>query len=98
MFRASIWSRESEISELDVRDALLPSGLKTEGLHTWKLGQGVDLNKMKDDISRELVPQAWIESGYHQGNAAKLLGLNNPQTFVKLAKDLCIQLTKPTFG
>lgn len=98
LFRASIWSRGSEISELDVRDALLPSGPKTDGSHSLELGQGVDLNKIKDDISRMLVPQAWIKSGYHQGNAAKLLGLNNPQTFVKLAKDLCIQLTKPTVG
>jgi DNA-binding NtrC family response regulator len=88
LLRATIWSGTIEISDLDVRAAMLfTTGDQSMqgGLH---MADGFDLQSTLDDVAKGYIRRAMERSGQRKAQAAKLLGFANHQTLGNWMKRL----------
>lgn len=89
LMRATVWTEGTTVSERDMRAALLgESTSQPDALHRKPLGNGFDLNKTLDDISRDYVRAAMKEAEGNKSRAAELLGLGSRQTLNNRMKSL----------
>lgn len=94
LLRAAIWSTGPEISARDIEAALLPVMTKVDAGVRLKIGQGVDLKELLDDMARDLIAQAMVKSHQKKTGAAKLLGFDNYQTLGNWMKRLGLDQPK----
>ena len=79
--RASIWSERTVISDVDIREALLPSAARGRLEVLGKtLGNGFNLEETLATVATHYLKRAMEESGGNKTEAAKLVGLPSYQT------------------
>jgi len=83
LLRASIWSTQETISEIDMRESMLDSVTQNSSLLNREIGKDFDIQEVINDLERHYVLRAWQQSGHKKKLAADLLGYNNYQTFDK---------------
>ncbi len=91
LLRASIWSVQNRVSEVDMSEAMLDSIPQTTSLLNKSLGNDFDIQSVIEELERHYVRRAWEQSGHKKKQAAALLGYNNYQTFDKRLKKLGIE-------
>jgi DNA-binding NtrC family response regulator len=90
LLRAAIWSREAEITAQDVSTSLLQVRSTKDTILGRPITQGFDLQGLLDDVSRDYVARALVQTGDRKAAAAKLLGFGNHQTLSNWMKRLGI--------
>ncbi len=91
LLRASIWSLTPEIQAEDVKAALLQIQRQGDSVLGRPITQGLDLQSLLDEVSRDYVARALIETGGRKSAAAKLLGFSNHQTLSNWMRRLGIE-------
>lgn len=91
LLRASIWSAQATISEIDMRESMLDSATQNSSLLNREIGKNFDIQKVIDELEYHYVLRAWEQSGHKKKLATDLLGYNNYQTFDKRLKKLGIE-------
>lgn len=87
--RICVWCPEKNISEEDVRQALLPvATTESDDLLNRPMGEGFKLHEIHDFISSTYIQRALKETGRNKTKAAKLLGFENHQTLSNRMKAL----------
>ena len=82
LLRAALWSTGGSIEKKDVEEALLPLRLKdSASLMERPLGEGFELKQLLDETAAHYLNRALEEAGGNKSEAARLVGLNNYQTF-----------------
>jgi len=91
LLRASIWSVQATISEIDMRESMLESAAINSALLNRELGNKFIIQEVIDELEYHYVLRAWQQSGHKKKLATELLGYNNYQTFDKRLKKLGIE-------
>jgi DNA-binding NtrC family response regulator len=81
--RSSIWSSGTTITEADMVEALrsLPGRGNRNSLEAIRpISEGIDLQRLVQEIKRHYIEEALRESDGNKTKAAKLVGLPNCQT------------------
>ncbi|MFV2055173.1 MAG: sigma-54 interaction domain-containing protein [Thiohalomonadales bacterium] len=91
LLRASIWSTQTSISEIDMRESMLDSATQNSSLLNRDIGKYFEIQSVIDELEYHYVLRAWEKSGHKKKLAADLLGYNNYQTFDKRLKKLGIK-------
>lgn len=96
LLRAAIWSTGTEITELDIRAAMLPvTRAQSSGQHD-VIGSDFALQARLDELARGFIEQALSQSGQRKTVAANLLGFSNHQTLANWMKRLGMSGDLPT--
>lgn len=80
LMRASIWSRDALIDAAEIQEALDIGISKPKVPATLEIGEGIDLQRYLDEISKAAIIQAMLRSGNQKKRAADMLGFANYQT------------------
>lgn len=80
LLRASLWSTNKWIDEMDIDAALFRSAGKSAGILDRELRDGFSIKGVFDEVARHYLPRALDEAAGNRTQAAKLLGLGNYQT------------------
>jgi len=88
LLRATLWHSGDTLSDKDIRGALIRTTQRQAGILDKDVTQGIDLNKLCDDVARHYVPLALDAAQGKKTKAAELLGLNNYQTLENKMKKL----------
>jgi len=80
LLRGSLWGASANISESDMKEAMLTLNPKEEGVLGKDISQGVDIIEIIRDVSVHYIERALIESSGSKTKAAELLSLKNYQT------------------
>lgn len=88
LLRAVIWSAGPDVTEQDIRAAMLPVARTAVPNHFQVLSDGLELQERLDEVARSLIKQALQQSGHRKSAAAKLLGFSNHQTLANWMKRL----------
>lgn len=88
LLRAAIWSHGPEIRNSDIRSALLPVSRQVPSVLDRPLVEGFELQVLLDEVALHYLRKALAQTDQHKGQAAKLLGFNNQQTFSNWEKRL----------
>lgn len=80
ILRACLWSGDIEISESDLKAAMLKMPSQSLGLLDHEFNEAFDIQGLIDDLVRSYIKKAMSESGGNQTRAAELLGLSSYQT------------------
>ena len=91
LLRASIWSTQETISEIDMRESMLDSATQNSSLLNRDIGKDFNIQEVIDELERHYVLRAWQQSGHKKKLATDLLGYNNYQTFNKRLEKLGIE-------
>ncbi len=91
LLRASIWADTEEITEADIKEAMIerPQQVKTSELP--EIGNGIDVQGVLDDIKRKYITQALKKTAGNKKETTALLGLPNYQTLSNWMEKLDIQ-------
>jgi transcriptional regulator with PAS, ATPase and Fis domain len=87
--RAAIWSIDEELSEDDIRDALLPvpfTRTGNEGILNRPLENGIDLPRIIQNVAVHYLERGLAKTGHNKTRTAKLMGLSNYQTLTNWLK------------
>ena len=95
LMRAVIWSSGAVVSGDDIRAALLPAPQANASRFEQPIAQGVDLERLLDDVKRHYIGLALQSSHGNKTAAAKLLGLASHQTLGNWMKRLGIKSDDP---
>jgi len=96
LLRAAIWSTGTEITELDIRAAMLPvTRIQSSGQQD-VIGSDFALQARLDELARGFIEQALSQSGQRKTVAANLLGFSNHQTLANWMKRLGMSGDLPT--
>ena len=88
--RAAVWSTSSKINEDDIKRHLIKIPETHRPSLNIRLGDGFNANQYLNDVRKELITKAEKESGGNISKAARLLGLENYQTYNNWKKRLSI--------
>ena len=88
LLRAALWSATDTIEAEDLRQALFQMPEEEQGILGRDISQGIDIQRICDDIWRHYIPRALDLSHGKKTRAAALLGLNNYQTLNNLMEKL----------
>ncbi len=91
LLRASIWSLSPEIEATDVSSALLQVQRQGDTVLGRPISQGIDLQGLLDEVSKDYVIRALAQTGGRKSLAAKILGFSNHQTLNNWMKRLGIE-------
>lgn len=91
LLRASIWSNAKEISEEDMREALLKPPVKKQEYAWPELGKGIDILAVIEDLKEKYIQEALEKTAGNKKKAASLLGLTNYQTLTNWMEKLDLQ-------
>jgi DNA-binding NtrC family response regulator len=80
LLRASIWSKQVEISELDLKRNLLTLSKQTDSILDQNLNDGFELQILLDKVERHYIQKAIQNASGTKKRAAELLGFTNYQT------------------
>jgi len=80
LLRASLWGRDSKISEADLKEAMLEAPQKELQVLGRDISQGIDINDILRSVSVHYIERALAEAGGSKKKAAELLSLKNYQT------------------
>jgi len=80
--RAAVWSDRREISEQDIRDALLPvtGSSGSDAVLNRSLEHGIDLPELLGEVARHYLQRALQHADGNKSRATELLGLPSYQT------------------
>lgn len=80
--RAAVWSDKQEISEDDIRDALLPVAANpaSDAILNRPLEHGIDLPELMGEVARHYLERALQHANGNKSRATELLGLPSYQT------------------
>lgn len=80
--RAAVWSDTQEISEEDIRDALLPvaAGPASDAILNRSLDHGIDLPELMGEVARHYLERGLLHANGNKSRATELLGLPSYQT------------------
>lgn len=80
--RAAVWSDKQEISEEDIRDALVPvaAGPGSDAILNRSLEHGINLPKLMGEVARHYLERALLHANGNKSRATELLGLPSYQT------------------
>jgi transcriptional regulator with PAS, ATPase and Fis domain len=93
--RAFLWSKNSEIKENDIADAMLVRDKKQDEFDVvLSLGQKIDINQMTDNYRKRYVQAALKACGNNLTKASNMLSLNSHQALKVWMKNLEIELPK----
>ncbi len=87
--RAAVWSLDEELSDEDIREALLPvpAACKGEdGILNQPLDQGIDLPEVMQTVAAHYLERALQKNNGNKTKAAKTLGLPSYQTLTNWLK------------
>lgn len=86
--RAAVWSDKKEISEEDIRDALLPiaATVASDGILNRSLENGIDLPELMGEVARHYLERALLHANGNKSRATEMLGLSNYQTLTNWLK------------
>jgi len=86
--RAAVWSDGDEITEQDIRDALLPvaTGAASDEILNRSLENGVDLPELMGEVARHYLERALQHANGNKSRATELLGLPSYQTLTNWLK------------
>lgn len=91
LLRASIWSEDDLISEMDIQEAMLERPSVTASGELPELGNGIDVQRLLEDIKRKYVLQALKQAAGNKKKATELLSLPNYQTLSNWMEKLNIE-------
>jgi DNA-binding NtrC family response regulator len=80
LLRAAIWSRQSEISEVDIQKNLLTLQSQSTDILGQRLRKGFDLQEVLDQVERHYIERAMSKASGKKKLAAELLGIAHYQT------------------
>ncbi len=82
IMRAAIWSGEENISQEDIKEAMIPISLSSEdNLLNMSIKDGVNLPEIMGKVAKHYLKKALDEANGNKTKAAQLVGLPNYQTF-----------------
>ena len=87
--RAAVWSLDEELSEEDIREALLPvpgSTMNSENILNCPLEQGIDLPGIMKTVAVHYLEKGMAQAHGNKTKAAKILGLPSYQTLTNWLK------------
>lgn len=88
LLRAAIWSTGTEITEKDIRAAMLPVTRTQSSNQSHLISPDFELQARLDEFARGYIEQALRQSGQRKTVAADLLGFANHQTLANWMKRL----------
>ena len=88
LLRASIWAETEEITDIDIKDALLDKPQKNSLTELPEIGEGIDIQDVSDNIKRNYVVKALKQAAGNKKKATQLLNLPNYQTLSNWMKIL----------
>lgn len=90
--RAAVWSEGATITEVDMREALIPAtfGKLADQRASVHIGDGVDLQKIMAETARKHLQEALRISNGNKSEAARLLGLPSYQTLSNWVDRYCL--------
>ena len=86
LLRACLWSKNKNISESDMRDALFSQSSDCCDIMGHDLSQAIDLKGLQADLEEHYVRLAWEKTNGQKGKSAALLGMKSYQNFDKRLK------------
>jgi DNA-binding NtrC family response regulator len=87
LVRAAVWSNGEQITQVDVKEALLQSPIaQNDNILNRSLGAGLDIQDVMSKVAKHYLDRALTEAKGNKTEAAKLVGLNSYQTFSNWAK------------
>jgi transcriptional regulator with PAS, ATPase and Fis domain len=91
LLRASIWADTEQITEADIKEAMIerPQQVITSDLP--EIGNGIDVQHVLDGIRKKYITQALKKAAGNKKEAAVLLGLPNYQTLSNWMEKLDVQ-------
>ncbi|NLD35863.1 MAG: sigma 54-interacting transcriptional regulator [Desulfatiglans sp.] len=82
IMRAAIWSGEENISQEDIKEAMIPISLSSgDDLLNMSIKDGVNLPEIMGKVAQHYLRKAMDEANGNKTKAAQLVGLPNYQTF-----------------
>jgi len=91
LLRASIWAETDEITEIDIKDALLEKPQKISATELPEIGEGIDIQDLLDNIKKNYIVKALKQSAGNKKKATTLLSLPNYQTLSNWMDKLDLQ-------
>ncbi|TRZ69280.1 MAG: sigma-54-dependent Fis family transcriptional regulator [Comamonadaceae bacterium] len=91
LLRASIWADTEQITEADIKEAMIERPQQVTTSELPEIGNGIDVQQVLDGIRRKYITQALKKSAGNKKEAAVLLGLPNYQTLSNWMEKLDVQ-------
>ena len=91
LLRASIWADTEEITETDIKEAMIERPQQVTSRELPEIGDGIDVQEVLDGIKRKYITQALKKTAGNKKEATELLGLPNYQTLSNWMGKLDIQ-------
>ena len=91
LLRASIWADTEEITETDIKEAMIERPQQVTTSELPEIGEGIDVQEVLDGIKRKYITQALKKTAGNKKEATELLGLPNYQTLSNWMGKLDIQ-------
>jgi DNA-binding NtrC family response regulator len=96
LLRAAIWSTGTEITEQDIRAAMLPMTRTQSSSQSHLISSDFALQAHLNDLARGFIEQALHQAGQRKTVAANLLGFSSHQTLANWMKRLGMSGDLPT--
>ncbi len=91
LLRASIWADTEEITDADIKAAMIERPQQVITSELPEIGNGIDVQGVLDDIKRKYITQALKKTAGNKKETTALLGLPNYQTLSNWMEKLDIQ-------
>ena len=91
LLRASIWADTEQITEIDIKEAMIERPKQSISSELPEIGDGIDLQQILDDIKRKYITMALKKVAGNKKEATVLLGLPNYQTLSNWIEKLDVQ-------
>lgn len=92
LLRASLWGKNEEITEAELREAMITPASAGDGVMDKDLSQGIDIQGIIGEIEAHYIKKALAITGGLKKDAAQLLGYNSYQNLDARIKKYGIEL------
>jgi transcriptional regulator with PAS, ATPase and Fis domain len=80
LFRAALWAKGKEITDLDIEAAMFKMPEKAQGVLGRDINNNFNIQSVIDEVAQHYIKRALAESSDNKTKAAELLGLSSYQT------------------